>query len=146
MQICNVNRDSFVISETSLHNWLTNKKKSCKDSIQDNYDNNYVNWLLRNLFSMILPIYINLNCFIRIRSTGRSIFKIDNCRSDRFMSTVNLRSILCNQINLFWQSTWIMCLLSLCQGLDSRTWLILFWFLIIIFCFFLFLCLILSDC
>ena len=131
MKIYNVNRNSFVISETSLHNWLTNKSKSCKDSIRDNYDDNYVNWSLRNLLSVILSTFINLNCFTRIRSTDRLIFKIDNCQSDRFMSTVDLKSILYNQIDLSWQSTWITCLSSLCQDLDSRTWLVLFWSLTI---------------
>ena len=145
MRICNGNRNSFVILESSLHDWLTNKSKSCKDFIRDNYDDNYVNWSLKNLFSVILSTYINLNCFIYNISTDRLFFEIDNCRFNRFMSIVNFRSILYNQINLLWQSTWIMCLLNFCQDLDSRTWLILFWSLITTFCFFFFSCLILSD-
>ena len=105
MRKCNENRNSFVIFKSSLHNWLTNKSKSCKDSIQDNYDDNYINWSLRNLLSVILSTYIDLNRFIRNRSTSRLFFKIDSCRSDRFMLTVDFRSILCNQIDLFWQLT-----------------------------------------
>ena len=74
IRICNKNKDSFVISESSLHNWLTNKSKSCKDFIRNNYDDNYISWSLRNLFSMILSTYINLNCSIRNRSTDRLLF------------------------------------------------------------------------
>ena len=105
MRICNEDRDSFVIFESSLHDWLTNKSKSCKDSIQDNYDDNYISWSLKNLLSVILSIYIDLSRSIRSRSTDRLSFKIDNCRSDRFMLTVDFRSTLCNQIDLSWQST-----------------------------------------
>ena len=90
MRICNVNRDSFVILKSSLHDWLTNKSKNCKSFIQDNYDDNYLNWSLRNLLSMILSIYIDLNCFIRNKSTGRLLFEIDSCQLSRFISTVDL--------------------------------------------------------
>ena len=106
MRIYNENRNSFIISESSLYDWLTNKSKSCKDSIQDNYNNNYVNWSLKNLLSVILSTYINLNCFIRSRSTSRLFFQdqqlfdlIDLCRlsiSDRFCVTRSIFS---------WQST-----------------------------------------
>ena len=105
MRICNENKNSFVISESSLYNWLTNKSKSCRSSIRDNYDDNYVNWSLRNLLSVILSTYINLNRSIRNKSTNQLFFEIDSCRSDRFMSIVDLKSILCNQIDLSWQST-----------------------------------------
>ena len=91
MGICNVDRDPSVIPGTSLHDWLTNKSKSCRGSIRDNYDDSYVSWSLGNL----LP--------------GRPALKID----------------------LSWQSTWITCLPSPCQGLGSRTWLTLFWSLAI---------------
>ena len=104
MRICNEDRNSFVISESSLHDWLTNKNKSCKNFIRDNYDDSYVNWSLRNLLSMILSIYINLNRFICNKSTNRLFFEIDNCRSDRFMLIVDFRSILYNQIDFSWQS------------------------------------------
>ena len=104
MRICNGNRDPFVISEPSLHDWLTNKNKSYRDSIRDNYDDNYVNWSLRNLLLVILSIYIDLSRFICNRSTGRLLFEIDNCWPDRFMSIVNFRSTLCNQIDFSWQS------------------------------------------
>ena len=93
MRICNRDRNSFVILKPSLHDWLTNKSKSCKDSIQDNYNDNYVNWSLRNLLSVILSIYINLNCFIRNRLTDRLFFQN--------RQLFDLKSILYNSINLF---------------------------------------------
>ena len=105
MKIYNEDRNLFVISEPSLHDWLTNKNKSCKDFIRDNYNDNYVNWSLKNLLSVILSIYINLSRFICSRSTGRLFFEVNSCRSDRFMSIVDFKSILCNQIDLSWQST-----------------------------------------
>ena len=43
MRICNGNKNLFVIFKPSLHDWLTNKSKSCKDFIRDNYNDNYVN-------------------------------------------------------------------------------------------------------
>ena len=93
MKICNVDRNSFVIFRPSLHDWLTNKSKSCRDSIRDNYDDNYVSWSLRNLLSVILPTYIDLNCSTRSRSTDRLLFEIDSCRLSRFMSTVDLNRL-----------------------------------------------------
>ena len=135
MKICNENRNSFVISESNLHNWLTNKSKSCKNFIRNNYDKNYVNWSLRNLLSMILSTYINLSRFIRNKLTDRLFFEIDSCRFDQFISIIDFKLILCNQIDLSWQSISITCFLNLCQDFDSRTWFILFWSLIItIFC------------
>ena len=101
MRICNENKNSFVIFELSLHDWLTNKNKSCKNFIRNNYDDNYVNWSLRNLLSVILSIYINLNRSICNKSTDRLFFEIDNCQFNQFMSIVDFRSILYNRINLF---------------------------------------------
>ena len=81
MRIYNVNRYSFVTFKTNFHNWLTNKSKSCKDLIQDNYNNNYGSWLLKNIFSVILPIYINLSNFTRSRLTER-LFSHDRSTVD----------------------------------------------------------------
>ena len=106
MRICNGDRNLFVILELSLHDWLRNKSKSCKDFIQDNYDNNYISWSLKNLLSEILFVYINLNCSIRDKSIDwfffhdRSIVdSVDLCElltSDRFSIIKSIFS---------WQST-----------------------------------------
>ena len=90
MRICNGNRNSFVIFEPSLHHWLMNKSKSCRNSIRDNYNDNYVNWSLRNLLSIILSTYINLNCFIYIRSIASIDFLSRQFRICRLTSTIDL--------------------------------------------------------
>ena len=94
MRICNGNRSPFVLSGSSLHNWLTNKNKSCKDSIRNNYDNNYISWSLRNLLSVILSTYIDLNYSILKRSTALTDSSNWQFRICRFTSIVDL-SRLC---------------------------------------------------
>ena len=90
MRTYNVNRNFFMIFKSSLHDWLTNKNKSCKDFIRDNYDDSYVSWSLRNLLLVILSTYIDVSCFICNRSTDRLLSEIDSCRLNRFILTVDL--------------------------------------------------------
>ena len=76
MRICNENKNPFMIFKSSLHDWLTNKNKNCKNFIRDNYDNNYITWSLKNLLSMILSIYINMSRSIHSKSIDRSDWQL----------------------------------------------------------------------